>query len=587
MTLELPHYLALQRKANKQRYHSCKILLPYCFSCEMIRLYSVIGCVLLLPLVESFTFPSGRALEHQSRRLSRIVTAAFTTKTPPSSQQESSGSSSSPSRWDDFDYLQHWYPVSWVDDLKPGVPEKLSLFDVDYAVAHDGKGKIMAFMDQCPHRQAALSEGRLTETGYLQCAYHGWSFDTQGTCVQIPQSEAPRSTLYSPKSCATAVPARIHQDLIWLWPGPVQESYPDPPSIPEMDDPTFKVTKVVRDFPMIDYSLLVSNILDPDHGLFAHQSVPFDMYVGSKESPLQVQQEFTNQNGWILKSSVPAVAKMRKRDEESRENSKKKKKAGPSDATILATSTFWAPSTVSLCRRDANGDTKFVTAFWVVPTGTGKSRFLSAGVGQLPFQVPRWIQHVFLNAFLDQDSVLVASQQPPVLQAEARQVQAALATPATDHKPLHFTARSDLFCYQSPTDKAVAVLDQFWDATLPRAPNRIRGLLALQQQGALQHTPHRTIVLDRETQHLNVCPDSQGLVRNCRRIQFISWCTAAAWFLARRSLPKPLRSAAWPGVSFGVGLLARRLRQCFYYSFTKEKNHKKLATIPKVWRDPE
>ena len=28
-------------------------------------------------------------------------------------------------------------------------------------------------LDRCPHRAAALSEGRMTSSGDLQCAYHG------------------------------------------------------------------------------------------------------------------------------------------------------------------------------------------------------------------------------------------------------------------------------------------------------------------------------------------------------------------------------------------------------------------------------
>ena len=35
-----------------------------------------------------------------------------------------------------------------------------------------GKGPI-ALIDRCPHRAAALSEGRMTSSGNLQCAYHG------------------------------------------------------------------------------------------------------------------------------------------------------------------------------------------------------------------------------------------------------------------------------------------------------------------------------------------------------------------------------------------------------------------------------
>ena len=157
-----------------------------------------------------------------------------------------------PSRWDSFDYLQHWYPVSWVCDLPKNQPTKLTLFDVDYAVAVKDDGSAIALVDVCPHRAAALSEGRITESGFLQCAYHGWSFSETGECTQIPQ--AAEGSTYSPiRACAKAVPARVHQGMVWLWPGPKSDSLPDPPTIPEMDDPRFKVTRAVRDFPIVDW----------------------------------------------------------------------------------------------------------------------------------------------------------------------------------------------------------------------------------------------------------------------------------------------------------------------------------------------
>jgi len=185
--------------------------------------------------------------------------------------------------WNSFDYLQHWYPVSWVCDLRPFHPTKVTLWDVDYVVAVDSNNKVItALRDQCPHKGAALSEGRMTTTdgNFLQCAYHGWSFDgTTGACHQIPQqpppSSASRAAMSSnPRTCATAVPAAVHQGMLWLWPGgndnPLDAAAVAPPSIPEMNDPNFRVlNRVVRDFPQVDWTLLCSNILDPDHGLFA------------------------------------------------------------------------------------------------------------------------------------------------------------------------------------------------------------------------------------------------------------------------------------------------------------------------------
>lgn len=176
----------------------------------------------------------------------------------------------STSRWGTFDYLQHWYPVAWKVDMPLGRPTKLTVFDQDYAVVvKQDNDDVLAYIDQCPHRSAALSQGRLTSNGqYLQCTYHGWSFDKDGVCVQIPQSASSSSSntgMYSSsRNCATAVPAMVHQGMVWLWPGP-QPPKPDqvPPTVPEMDSPDFTVSRTVRDFPMIDWSLLLSNIMDP------------------------------------------------------------------------------------------------------------------------------------------------------------------------------------------------------------------------------------------------------------------------------------------------------------------------------------
>lgn len=366
--------------------------------------------------------------------------------------------STTSSSWESFDYLQHWYPVSWACDLKLDRPSHVSLFDTQYVVAltkskENNSLSVLAMLDRCPHRGAALSEGRITESGFLQCAYHGWSFDEKGTCVQIPQSPA-KSSQYSTRSCAKAIPAMIHQGLVWLWPGPVANndvsSLPQPPTVPEMDDPAFKVSRTVRDFPCIDWTLLLSNIMDPDHGLFAHQNPAFDMYSASSEFQMQVEQSFDHA-GWQMVSKVPAQEKLRKMDRLLRGDATKEL-----PMNVTGVTTFHAPTHVTISRRTETGETSFITAFWVCPTGTGRSRFMSAAIGKVPFQVPRWLLHSSLNRFLDQDTVLVASQQAPVLSAEAKSLEDNKKTMRQGAAKVG--ARSGLFVYQSPTDRSVRLI---------------------------------------------------------------------------------------------------------------------------------
>src|SRR5262245_56200624 len=46
-------------------------------------------------------------------------------------------------------------------------------------------GPAVAFPDRCPHRLVPLSAGTV-DGGRLRCRYHGWEFDGDGACVDLP-----------------------------------------------------------------------------------------------------------------------------------------------------------------------------------------------------------------------------------------------------------------------------------------------------------------------------------------------------------------------------------------------------------------
>ncbi len=72
--------------------------------------------------------------------------------------------------------------------------------------------------DRCPHRAAPLSQGQVIKTtGELRCAYHGWTFDQQGKCTDVPASATPERICNMRGSCVPSRPVREAHGILWVW----------------------------------------------------------------------------------------------------------------------------------------------------------------------------------------------------------------------------------------------------------------------------------------------------------------------------------------------------------------------------------
>ncbi|KAL3782678.1 hypothetical protein ACHAW5_001359 [Stephanodiscus triporus] len=515
---------------------------------------------------------------------------------------EDEGDSSSP--FADFDYYAHWYPVNWAHNLVLNRPQKVTVFDVDYVVARISDTEVIAMVDECPHKAAALSEGRVTPSGNFQCAYHGWSFDgTTGECVEIPQVVRPDGTMppkVPSRSRGKAVPAMIHQEMVWLFPGGGLERAllaDPPPSVEEYDAKNWEISKTVRDMP-VDWPIVISNICDADHGLFAHQAKAFDLYTASEEYPVEVREDFPNERrGWALHTMVEATEKLLKVNAGLRPT-KKAKDSNKGPQNITATSVLYAPGLRHAKRVDANGETSYVGYYYVCPVGVGRSRFF--GGGYTKKAPPQWLTNLFLHNFLDQDTYLLATQQKNILPREAAEVRELMASTkgtADELTGMAMTTRRKMFCYASPSEKAGMRIEQFWDATLLRSPNRIKRLLQLDAAGAFSETPPRSVVLDRERQFLDLSPEARDVVKNCEsvirktklasalvvlaKVLTMSWRRAKAY----DSVLKPIAVTAVLGISSLASFLAGKLKREHYFKYTKDYQVKDMNKIPTVWMD--
>jgi len=127
----------------------------------------------------------------------------------------------------------------------------------------------------------------------------------------------------------------------------------------------------------------------------------------------------------------------------------------------------------------------------------------------------------------------------------------------------------------------------------------------MDQGGALQYVPSRRMTLDRNIQHTSICRDSQGAVRNCKRIQRTSKVVSLvlvaikAWaimvldatggtsmFASRLNrLLKPALLGWTIGLSTIASWLSKKVRREFDFKYTEDYRDKDLETIPKIWLD--
>ncbi|MBS0541593.1 MAG: Rieske 2Fe-2S domain-containing protein, partial [Proteobacteria bacterium] len=80
-----------------------------------------------------------------------------------------------------------WMPALLSEELpeRDGPPKKIKIFGEDLLAFRDTTGRIGIVEPNCPHRGANLYHGRNEECG-LRCAFHGWKFDVDGNCVDLP-----------------------------------------------------------------------------------------------------------------------------------------------------------------------------------------------------------------------------------------------------------------------------------------------------------------------------------------------------------------------------------------------------------------
>jgi phenylpropionate dioxygenase-like ring-hydroxylating dioxygenase large terminal subunit len=125
---------------------------------------------------------------------------------------------------------QYWVPAMLSSELpRPNCPPvRVLLLGEKLIGFRDSAGKVGLLGNSCPHRGASLFFARNEECG-LRCVYHGWKFDVDGRCTDMP-SEPPDSN-FKDKVRAKAYPCVERGGLVWTYMGPRQT----PPPLPSLE----------------------------------------------------------------------------------------------------------------------------------------------------------------------------------------------------------------------------------------------------------------------------------------------------------------------------------------------------------------
>ena len=122
----------------------------------------------------------------------------------------------------------YWLPALLSEELPaPDCPPvRFSLLGENLVAFRNSSGKVGILDELCPHRLASLWLGRNEEDG-LRCVYHGWKFDTDGTCID--QMNEPDQ--FAHKIKATSYAAHEKGGVIFTYMGPATET----PQLPEYE----------------------------------------------------------------------------------------------------------------------------------------------------------------------------------------------------------------------------------------------------------------------------------------------------------------------------------------------------------------
>lgn len=159
---------------------------------------------------------------------------------------------------------QYWMPALMSSEVKAdGDPVRLLILGEKLIAFRDTAGRVGIMDHRCPHRCASLFMGRNEEHG-IRCVYHGWKFDVDGNCLDMPNVPARQD--FKDKVHARAYRVAERHGLVWVYMGD-EETVPALPEIEANMIPGSKIWCLQRE---CNWLQALEGDIDTSHVGFLH-----------------------------------------------------------------------------------------------------------------------------------------------------------------------------------------------------------------------------------------------------------------------------------------------------------------------------
>ena len=159
---------------------------------------------------------------------------------------------------------RYWYLIAAASEMTENWTKRVRLLGEDLVLYRDRGGRMGLIGEFCPHRRASLAYGIPAIDG-IRCPYHGWKFDSTGSCIEQPNE--PEGSTFKDKVSLPGYAVGELGGLIWGYLGPQPA-----PEIPKLDG--FVVEPAVRTIGEAlvpcNWLQIMENSCDPVHTEWLH-----------------------------------------------------------------------------------------------------------------------------------------------------------------------------------------------------------------------------------------------------------------------------------------------------------------------------